>query len=206
MWRKAKLKLPGITLSQVASFARGYLRAHPELVRWHERIHAVAARERWVESAISGKRWIFHGEVDTNKLYNFPVQTFAGDLINRAIIRLDSLCQLDNRTRIIINCHDALILETSDLDHAITLLANTMPQTVMYENTAMTYAIDFSYGEDWGHMVELPHEEIETYQAVAPPNWDEQRTQVCGPTCTISFPAYTGLRRRGVLSETSTSS
>ena len=201
MWRKARAKLPHITLRQVSAFARGYLAAHPELTKWHEYLLKCAERDRYVGSAISGKRWDFHGDVDINKLFNFPVQTFAGDLINRAIIRLDALCQHDDRTRLIINCHDAVVVETKDVDHALTVISATLPQTVVVQGRSMTYAIDFSCGKDWGNMVELPHEETETYETEAPAGWDETRTTQCTETTSISFPRYCGVRRRRVLCE-----
>ena len=146
IWRRLVLSIPGITQRQVQFMVDGILNTHPEISDWWRESRKKAERDRFVEDAISGRRWHFYGEIEPTIVANFPVQSYAGSIVNRAILGLDSDLRWDRGEAILANVHDEIIVEGPDKDRLMGLLVMHMQQTHELNGNQMTFTVEPKWG------------------------------------------------------------
>lgn len=146
IWRRLVLSIPGITHRQVQFMVDGILNAHPEIAIWWKVKRAEAEKNRFVEDVISGRRWHFYGEIEPTIVANFPVQSYAGSIMNHAILGLHSDLNPAAGEHILANVHDEIITEGPDKERLMELLIKHMQQTHEYEGNTMTFTVEPKWG------------------------------------------------------------
>lgn len=107
---------PPISLAMVQNVSRMVFEAFPGVKRWRDEQVAAANDTGEIRSPIYGRRRIFPlDEVPITEVYNFPIQSMAADIMNRAMIDLDGrLASADPNAFIIAQVHDALYIECDE--------------------------------------------------------------------------------------------
>jgi len=158
VWRSLVVEYPKLTVKQVKLFRKKWFDLCPEIYKWqHEQVKQVRSCG-YVEEPLSGRREHFHlyldGKVDPNKVLNFPIQGFAGTLMNRAILELDGALDRSH-SEILLQVHDAIVLETDDPQRAGESLTKAMEQKVTLSGQEIAFPIDLQLGTNWGNMEEI---------------------------------------------------
>lgn len=148
VWKTAVVRFPFLTVARMQKYRTLWFKEHPWIRSWQLTTVAKAEKLKYVEAPLSGRRRYFQdGIVDPNEVLNFPMQSTAADLTNKAILRLDKL--LRPGERILAQVHDAIYLEGPDPDRLAELLRSAMTQTVTLNNYTTTFPVDVGVAYDW---------------------------------------------------------
>jgi DNA polymerase-1 len=159
LWATLCPAFPEFTLAAATGFLKQWFSDHPAIKRWQLNQVKLAEKLKYVEASLSGRREHFHDKVDRNKVLNFPIQSFAGDLMNRAIIGLEK--ELDwEEEAILFQVHDSLVLEVNDIRRGAQLLKKYMEQEIAFRGQQLIFPIDLEIGTDWGNLAEVDYEDI----------------------------------------------
>jgi DNA polymerase I len=148
-WKTAVLKFPFLTIQRMEKFRKLWFQEHPWLRDWQLATVKQADKDGYIEAPLSGRRRYFHdGHVDPNEVLNFPMQSTAGDLCNRAILAIDR--ELDwGKEQVIGQVHDAIYLEGPDPFRLYKLLQVHMEQTVTLNGYTMKFPVDIGIAKNW---------------------------------------------------------
>jgi uracil-DNA glycosylase family 4 len=154
VWKKAILTFPTLTPSRLQRYRKLWFQEHPEIRDWQLRVVTEAQSKCYVEAPLSGRRRYFQdGHVDPNEALNFPIQATAGDLTNRAILKLDAA--LTPRERVVAQVHDAIYLEGPDPFRLYQLLQQNMEQTVTLNGNSLHFNVDIGIAKNWRDSTKL---------------------------------------------------
>jgi len=147
VWKTIVVELPNITIDQVKFMRKRWFKAHPQIDRWQKAVLREANEKYYTEEVLSGRREYFHNKiVEPNKALNFPVQGFAGELMNRAIKKIAK--KLGNGEYLIAQVHDAAYLEGPDPTRLKEILRSSMEQDIALGEHTMNFPIDCKMGKD----------------------------------------------------------
>lgn len=152
LYKQMKPVFPALTPQFVEHLCRKIDADHPRIVQWRDEQVDFAYNQGYVETAIYNRRLEFHnGQVEPTKCVNFPVQGTAADLCNLAVLKVDELIDW-KETRLLVQCHDELLLEGKDEEFMHNVLVEAMEQTITYKGRTMKFPIDAEKGDMWGRM------------------------------------------------------
>jgi DNA polymerase-1 len=157
VWRAMVVDFPDLKLHQVRKMQRRGFAAYPAIKRFHKSILAESREKGYVEAVLSGRREHFHdGRIDPNKVLNYPMQSMAGDIMNRAIVGLHKALK-GTDTAILFQVHDAIVVETPKAagESTIAVMRAHMEQEVNLNGHEVGFPVDCSVGPNWGQMEEL---------------------------------------------------
>jgi DNA polymerase-1 len=146
---------PDVTLEQVHHFRDLISRQHPRIVLFQDRLFEQAKETDCVVAPISGRVKRFYGQVKITEVCNYPIQMTAADLINRAIREVDREFGDWSVHRILLQIHDALLVETRKPKQAMRILKNAMERPVILNNKPARFEVDFKVGPSWGELQEV---------------------------------------------------
>lgn len=135
-----------IGLPEMAQARYNYFKAYPGIKRRQEETLRFAMENRYMEEELSGRRVYFPGEVDVSVVYNFPIQTFAGFVMNEGIVELDA--QLDwSKEAILDQVHDSVTVCGPDPERLFQLLKRCFEREYTYRGRTMRFRIEGKYGQ-----------------------------------------------------------
>lgn len=157
IWRTLLPKFPRLTLRVVQQVIAMWFKTHPAIKEWQAQQVALANERLYVEAPVSGRREYFHsGHAEPTKALNYPIQSTAGDLMNRAILVLDK--RIDwSREGIILQVHDEIVCEGPDPKRLAGLLREAMEAPINIGGQQVSFPLSaIEYGRDWFNMESLP--------------------------------------------------
>ena len=135
-----------IGLPEMASARLNYFKAYPGIKRRQEETLRFAMENRYMEEELSGRRVYFPGEVDVSVVYNFPIQTFAGFVMNEGIIELDAALDWEKEA-ILDQVHDSVTVCGPDPERLFQLLKSCFEREYTYRGRTMRFRIEGKYGQ-----------------------------------------------------------
>ena len=148
-----------IEVSVVEILIERWFALHPAIKRWQDKA-AKGARERWyVEEPVSGRRRHFWAQPKVTEVYNFPVQTLAGWILNEAISKVAPKLNWKDEG-ILFQVHDALVLDGLDPLKLAKILQKDMTVELTLNGHRMLFPVDVKCGRRWGELGEMTMEEI----------------------------------------------
>jgi len=155
LWKNLLPDFPGLFLSDVERFVQFWYRDHAPIKTWQQKILATARTEGYTECPLSGRRSYHHDNIEPTKIYNFPIQGTAADIIDGAIERIAG--KLKANQHLLVQVHDALLGETTTVRSFARLLRKEMERPVMLELTgaATSFPVEIKVGQSWGSMEKL---------------------------------------------------
>ena len=123
-----------------------YHARHSALGKWHRQLVRDANRNGYVEEPISGRRRHFWASrIKPTEVYNYPVQTLAGWLINLAIEKVAAELKW-GLEGISFQVHDSLVLDGPDPLRLAEILQAGMDYTLNWEGRKMRFPVDIAVG------------------------------------------------------------
>ncbi|MDO4286836.1 MAG: DNA polymerase I [Eubacteriales bacterium] len=113
----------GVTVKQASQYISNYLEVYHGVRDYMERIKEQAKEQGYVSTAFGRKRWLPELKSKNNNIrklgermaLNTPIQGTAADIIKIAMVRVYRRLKAENmRSRLILQVHDELILETPE--------------------------------------------------------------------------------------------
>jgi DNA polymerase I-like protein with 3'-5' exonuclease and polymerase domains len=104
-----------LTYARFTEIDRTYRRAHPQYVKWVKKITERVKATRKLENGVGRVRF-FLGTPDqiVREGLNFPIQSLAADVLNRALIDIHSLFKNYEYAKLVGTVHDSVLLEVRD--------------------------------------------------------------------------------------------
>lgn len=134
-----------IEFSVVEKMIERWNAQRPAFSRWHRALYRDACKNGFVEEPMSGRRRHFWTKPKTTEVYNFPVQTLAGWIINQAIKKIAA--ELDWEFEgILFQVHDALVLDGPDPLRLAEILEGLMTQHLELGGMRMKFPVEVSVG------------------------------------------------------------
>lgn len=148
-----------IELSVVEILIERWFAKHPAIRKWQKRMEHLAKQNGYVEEPISGRRRHFWSVPKVTEVYNFPVQTLAGWVLNEAIKKVAA--ELDWKwSGIMFQVHDALVLDGPDPYALAKILVDKMTVELKLGESTMLFPVDLKVGRRWGELEEMDMKEI----------------------------------------------
>ena len=153
-------------------FIEKYFASFPAVTRYLERTRMHAREWGWVETFMGRRRHLPDIRAANRQLrgaaermaVNMPIQGAAADIMKLAMIRFDTaLREAGGRSRLLLQVHDELVLETpeGEVDAVIPLLRDAMTDAAAL---SVPLLVDVKVGTNWQEMTPLR----ETVSAGAP--------------------------------------
>ena len=155
LWKTITIDYPNVALWTVERLHEKWFDLHRIVYGWQQEQIRFTRRDGYVECPFSGRRqYYLDGDVDVNECLNFPVQGTGADIIDPAVVKIDGLIDWDSDA-ILLQGHDALLLETRDVEKLRPLVEEAMTTTLEYKGRKMTFEVEPKAGTDWANMTEL---------------------------------------------------
>lgn len=149
VWKSLVVDFPDLELELVERLRSKWFATHPDIVRWQQTQLRSAREKCYVEEPISGRREYIWGEIEPTKIYNFPIQGAAASIINPACLALAEELDFKNES-LLLQVHDALVVEGPDPIRLYRLLKKHMERTVVLNGKKVTFPVDFKCGQGTG--------------------------------------------------------
>lgn len=147
---------PHLTVEDIAEMRERWKHAHPQLAEWQEKQLLSGKFNRYVEAPLSGRRYYFFlGRVEPTVCFNYPMQSSAADIVNRATLEVDAALDASRGEHIILQVHDALVCEGPDPKRIAEIMKREMSLTVELNGKANMFPVDLKMGRCWGKMEKL---------------------------------------------------
>ena len=151
---------PGLTEEVIEHLKDRWEEVHPDIVSWQARQLESAKQHKYVECPLSGRRFYFYlNMVEPTKCYNFVIQGTAADIMNESILEVAYKVPLYD-AEILVQLHDAILLEGKNVPGLADLLEKKMSKTISLNGNSMDFPVDVSYGKNWGEMKEYDDAEF----------------------------------------------
>jgi DNA polymerase-1 len=157
-------EFPSITMQACGGIYKRFFQAHPEVKAWQEALLESAQKTGRVREPLSGKERIFWGSVNPSEALNYPVQTAAGYLINKAITRVSKRLQWPSEG-ILLQLHDALYVDGPNPFRLATVLREEMGLTLELGGRSMKAEVDVSVGKNCGALKDMKMADIKKLAA-----------------------------------------
>jgi DNA polymerase-1 len=127
-----------------------WLTKHPVVGRWRNNLVKQVFANRTYINSLGRKRYFFQppGDGLRREVYNFPIQSTAADIVNNAMIQLDTL-----GAPIVLQMHDSFMLEVpeGELDKWASTLKEVMEQPIpQLQNHS--FPVELTSGQSWGSL------------------------------------------------------
>jgi DNA polymerase I len=139
------------TYQMVLVAVQRWWRAHPAIKDFKAHLWAESQRKGYVEEYWSGRRRYFYGRPKDTEVFNFPLQAGVATFMDKAIQDIDALLD-HSKEGLIVQVHDALVLEGPDEHRLAKLLRDNMRQEITYKNNKILLDIDCDVGTRYGHL------------------------------------------------------
>jgi DNA polymerase-1 len=158
--RKISIEVPelGLTLAELKIAKENYFQANPNLLQWRLKVENEVNQTRKITNAF-GRIRLFHSNSKDiiKEAYNFPMQSAAASIINRATIKLFKILQEQfPETLLVAQIHDQLVFEAPDraeyLKKLLPLIRTEMERPVKAWNTVVSFPVDFELGPSLGEL------------------------------------------------------
>lgn len=154
IWRTLLPRFPKVQLAFVKRVIKSWYDEHPAIRTMQDDWMEIARETNYVEVPFSGRREYFHdGRIEPTKVFNFPIQGGAGDIMNESILHLEKLCY-DTDVRIIFQVHDEIVIEGSDPHQMYDMLKKSMSRSMTRGGNTVDFPVDMAIGKNWGEMVD----------------------------------------------------
>lgn len=162
IWRTLLPKFPKVQLAFVKRVIKSWYEEHPAIKEMQEEWMDIARENCYVEVPMSGRREYFHdGRIEPTKVFNYPIQGSAGDIMNASILHLNELCE-GTDVRIIFQVHDEIVIEGSDPHQMYDMLKTSMQRDITWNGYTMPFPTDTAIGRNWGEMQdEIQREDLD---------------------------------------------
>lgn len=180
VYKNLKASMPDLTLRELKKIQERFYKARPELPIWQQSVISKVVKLGYVEAPISKRRWVMDkNKPELNLALNFPIQSSAGDLMNRALIEFDKEVkgwanlpdfghfifsdtdsmrrQRGELTTIKAQIHDALIIQCrpQDVEYNAQLLKSVMERPIEINEKLVSFPVELKSGLSWGQMTDL---------------------------------------------------
>lgn len=162
-----------VTEREAQAFRRAFFDQFPDLIRWHARQRALAAKYKRVESPLGRVRHL--PDIDSpnegvrheaeRQAINSPVQSFASDLCVLSLIKLDRLFHTRGyASRSVGTVHDAINFEVpvAEAPVVVPLIRRVMENLPIEREFGVVLDVpivaDVKIGTHWGGAEEVPSE------------------------------------------------
>lgn len=156
LWEMLHVDFPDISLADVYKIVARYKKSHPEVVEWQRESLAEAKLTRIVVAPLSGARQIFYCRfVEANKVYNWPVQRTAAEMINSTIPKIAK--HIDwKKTFLAGQIHDELIGTGPNPLWLAKLFKKYMTmKSVRIGQYTIPYTVGIKMGPSWGEAISI---------------------------------------------------
>lgn len=165
IWQSLVIDFPTLTLSVVEICKARWFKTHPEIRLWHQKQLKNARENLFCECPLDGRREYFHGgEIEPNKVLNFPVQSSGAAIINSAVGKIHAEFQKLGHSAIVMQVHDALVVETSNPFEAGRVMKEYLEADVTLEGGKCKFPVDLKIGRNWGDTIELKEKPDVTWE------------------------------------------
>lgn len=148
-----------IEMSVVEILIERWFAKHQAIKRWQDKIAKEAREKGYVEEPVSGRRRHFWSKPKVTEVYNYPVQTLAGWILNEAIKKVAP--KLDWKYEgILFQVHDALVLDGPDPFRLASIIQKDMTVELTLNGNKMLFPCDIKVGQRWGELEEMDMQEI----------------------------------------------
>jgi uracil-DNA glycosylase family 4 len=157
IWENLVVDYPQLTLEHIYKLMDDFKKARPKLEAFRQHTLRHAQKYKYLELPISGRRIYFHGEVKPTETANYPIQGTAGDIVNKSIQDLDVVFRAPqfDETRIIMQIHDAIIVETKEPELVVPMMRKIMQQPFELDGIPFSFSVDADVGIIWGDLKEV---------------------------------------------------
>lgn len=162
MYRNILAQVPEFrqSLANFKVLVRNYMSKMPNYALWAEKIKKQARETRCVETAFGRKRFLLGtpDEIEREGL-NTPIQGSAGEVCNRAIIRLDAELQKKPELKAFLICtvHDSILVEAPEekQNEVATLMKTCMETEYTINGITTKFPVDIEIGPSWGETAKV---------------------------------------------------
>lgn len=153
LWTHIVVEFPGYTLKRARDQHRNYCARHP-VKRYHDSSRERAEQLKAIVAPLSGHWLYFYSRVEPNKVYNWPVQHTAADIINPAIKRVDKALNW-KREALLTPVHDELVTCGPNPVRLARILKKCMERKIKINGHSLTYSVGIKMGPSWGEAEEV---------------------------------------------------
>lgn len=147
------VNFPDLTVEAISDMRARWEAAHPAIATWQKDQLKNGEILKYVEAPLSGRRYRFYlGRVEPTICYNYPMQSTAADVVNRATLGLDEELQRTGAGHILLQVHDALVCEGPDPDALARAMKEHMNIEVELNGKKCRFPVDVKVGKSWGYM------------------------------------------------------
>lgn len=160
IYEKVILDVPELKLTfrEFVEAKKRYMDSHPEYVTWKENLTTRVQKMRQVSNAFGRVRTFYGNSRDIVKeALNFPIQSAAASIINRATIRIHSRLRQGNYlTRLQAQIHDELRFEVpnDELESVAAIVKEEMERPVDFHGIERRFQVEMEVGPNWSDLEE----------------------------------------------------
>jgi DNA polymerase-1 len=141
-----------LTRTKLKALDDKWFELHPDVATWrHKLVRSVVDGDHSYTNTLGRKRYFFSPWPTVEReVLNYPMQSTAADIINRAMIRLHAM-----DTPLVLQMHDSLMLEVGigEVSEWASRLKEEMERPIP-EMGDMSFPVALSAGTDWGSLRE----------------------------------------------------
>ena len=182
IWQALVVDFPSLSLLAVERLIQRWYALHPAIVDWQQLVLRQARLNKYIEAPLSRHRLYFIGPPEATKVFNYPIQHTAADIINAALMRVRAAIKWEEMP-LLFQVHDELVLNADadwpSLLKAARILWKKMPQKVTLNGHTMDMTVDVKIGRDYGNCTEVADEKalkIEWQKSESLPSKQPRRT------------------------------
>ncbi len=153
LWKHIVVDFPTYTLKKARQQHDNYCSRHP-VEEYHEKALARAEEDKKITAPLSGHEMVFYARrVEPAKVYNWPVQHTASDIINPAIRRVKKA--LRKGETLLTPVHDEIVTCGPDPVRLGEVLTKCMTRTITINGHRMLFSVGVKLGPSWGEVEEV---------------------------------------------------
>lgn len=154
LWQKLIVDFPNITLLQCQRMHHNWFTKHKAIKDYHNYMIRFAREMHFIEAPLTGHRLYFYTRIDTNKIYNYPIQHTAADIINPAVIATEAKIDWEKEA-VLAQVHDEIVVCGPDPMRLAKVLKENMTRTIKLNGRTMVFTVGLKIGRNWGELVEI---------------------------------------------------
>ena len=167
IYEKVILDVPELVLTfkEFVEAKERYMESHPVYVEWRNRIINTVKQTRQIENAFGRIRTFYSNARDIEKeALNFPIQSAAASIINRATIRIWNRLRKGNyESQLQAQIHDELRLEVKkkELKKVANIVSQEMSRPLSFYGRKCIFPVEMEVGPTWADLKEYkPGDEL----------------------------------------------
>lgn len=152
-WETLRVTHPKLGLWTVLTLVRQWFKTHHWIAQWRADQLELARQRDYSEEPFSGRRRYFYKDVKDTEVYNFPIQSMGSYIMARSLRKLAPYLDWVNQA-LLLQWHDALIVETRDPVTTCQILRECMTQELTRQGYTLAFPIDWKVGTSLGTLTE----------------------------------------------------